>query len=706
MNIKQASQLPSIHRLILLCLMLCYCGEFFAQPDHPQSKLDSIQSEINEAKGSLKVNAYINAWEYANNLDKKQALQWAREGMRFASDMNNHKGAATLSWQAGLTYQNLGKYDSARYFIDRSLQIAESHHLTESMLVAQYRLGSLFYRIGKTDSARILFNNTLIASKATSFPDAEILANGGLGKIAQREGEYDQALIYFMREAELGRDLNMPNSIAHALLNMGIIYGKIHDYQRAKQVNKQAMEIAVKYGYTDRVFQLNNNLAVIYRLMGIYDSSLLYQQQCLDIAYERSSQVDITRAFMNFGTTYAYQKKYETAKMYYDTAYEWVLGFDNLPLRMSILQNLSAVSKDMGQYHHAIQYARQALSLARKTNQKQNFLDLYETFYSSWKALNNIDSSLFYHELMYKYHDSLYNERKQKNIDEIKIKYESKKMESEYLVLENKNLENTIELSNKKLQLNIVLGTGFTLLVVIILLWVIFRIKYLKDVIIRQQKFDQLTKEQEILAAQSLIEGQEEERKRISQELHDGLGVLLTTASMQISELSDSASTKKQGKMIAKAVDLLREAGNELRKISHNMMPGVLSNFGLFDALEDLMEEIGETGSIDVQFTLQGSKSRLDAQHEIMIYRITQELVNNTIRYAQASNISIHLQRFSDSLSIDYSDNGKGFDIRQQKETKSLGLSGIRSRVDLLHGKVEFLSSEGNGFNCHIEIPL
>ncbi len=692
--------------VFLLAFMLAVGLKLKAAAVDHQQFLDSIEVSIEALSGKDRIAKYLESWELVQSKDKRRALQWNGRSMELADQIGDYESLAKLSWQAGLTYQTIGVYDSARYFIVQSIRIAASRDLPETEIMARYRLGSLLYRIGQSDSAKTVFLDVMDDSKRLNYAMGKMLAHGGLGKMAKREGEFDKALNHFISEEYLADSMNLPNSATHAMLNIGIIYGKMRDYPMAKSVNLKAMNIAEYYGYKDRQFQLNNNLAVLYRLMGLYDSSFYFQRRGLQMAKERKSVIDMTRAYMNFGTTHAYMKDFIQAKMYFDTAYNTLGSSDNIPLKMSVLQNLSAVSKDLGEFQRAIHYAHESLELAKQTKQIHNFRNLYETLYTSWKKLGNADSALVYHELFFMYHDSLFNERKQKNIDEIKIKYESQKLASEYLILENENLEHTIALAEKKLQLNIVMGAGFTIVVIVILLLILFRTRYQKNIIIRQQEIERLIRERKYLSAQALIEGQEAERKRISQELHDGLGVLLSTASLHLSYIPDTGSDQEKEEMYAKADEMLRRAGVESRRIAQNMMPGVLSNFGVFEAIEDLLEDVGDTADIKIQYTHQGSRGRIGERIEIVIYRIVQELVNNTLKYADAKSITLHIHRQSENLLISYSDDGIGFDLSKVENGKSLGLSGIRSRVDLLNGSLEIQSSPGLGFSCHFEIPI
>jgi len=200
------------------------------------------------------------------------------------------------------------------------------------------------------------------------------------------------------------------------------------------------------------------------------------------------------------------------------------------------------------------------------------------------------------------------------------------------------------------------------------------------------------------------VDGQENERKRIATEIHDSLGVLLSTSKMHITAIKDSSPENKA--LIDKATRFLDEAGGEMRKISHNMMPGLLSKLGLCEALEDLFDTLNDSEEIDARMEVIVAQKRLPENKDIMIYRVVQEMVNNTLKHAKAGKISLTIIVHPDQLNISYSDDGKGFDINEILGKKTMGVLSIRSRVKFLDGIIKIDSSPGNGTVYRISVPL
>ena len=224
-----------------------------------------------------------------------------------------------------------------------------------------------------------------------------------------------------------------------------------------------------------------------------------------------------------------------------------------------------------------------------------------------------------------------------------------------------------------------------------------------KDRIIAEQRIRQLEEEKKLLAAKYLVEGQDEERKRIAKELHDGLGVLLSTAKMQFTTIKDKSPENKS--VIEKATKLLDQATGDVRKISHNMMPGLLTRFGLYEAAEELIDQLIEKEGLSATCEILGDTKRLPENTEIMLYRIIQEMVNNALKHAEATMISLKVEILPDLLKIQFSDDGKGFNVEEKVDSKSIGLASIQSRVNFLSGQVVINSKLDVGTTYSIQVP-
>jgi len=212
-------------------------------------------------------------------------------------------------------------------------------------------------------------------------------------------------------------------------------------------------------------------------------------------------------------------------------------------------------------------------------------------------------------------------------------------------------------------------------------------------------------KRSEFLSLNSLLEGQEMERKRLAREIHDGIGPLLSALKLNLANIEGDIEKENNDlkKKFLKSNMLIDEVADDLRSISHNLLPKVLSDFGLIEALESLSEKIQTSNSVDMTFMHTGMEKRLDGVIELGIYRIGQELISNTLKHANARKITMQLIRRKDFLHLIFEDDGKGFD--PETINKGIGIMNIQNRVKALGGEVNFDSHPGKGMTATIDIP-
>ncbi|GAB3944692.1 hypothetical protein GCM10028805_12570 [Spirosoma harenae] len=210
----------------------------------------------------------------------------------------------------------------------------------------------------------------------------------------------------------------------------------------------------------------------------------------------------------------------------------------------------------------------------------------------------------------------------------------------------------------------------------------------------------------------ALLEGQEEERRRFARELHDGIGQMLTGLKLHAEKLkSTSFADEKQKKRFTELCELIAEIIQTTRQVSYNLMPSTLSDFGLGATLNLLAEQATRASGINVVFSGPRDAPRLNPAMEIGLYRIAQEALHNSIKYANAQTIRIFLQQDIDKLVLSVSDDGKGFSLKadRQKETIALGVNGLenmRTRAQLLNGSLTIQSKLKKGTTIQVDVNL
>jgi len=225
---------------------------------------------------------------------------------------------------------------------------------------------------------------------------------------------------------------------------------------------------------------------------------------------------------------------------------------------------------------------------------------------------------------------------------------------------------------------------------------------------IQTQKNLTLLKEQELTTINAMVEGQEKERKRVAEDLHDNLGSVLATLKLHFENLKINQETKKinQEKLFNKTETLIDEAYLKVRSIAHAKNAGVIANQGLLVAIQMMAEKISSADKIQIEVIDYGLEKRLENTLEITVFRIIQELITNIIKHANASEATINISVYDSNLNIIIEDNGKGFDVKTLNLKDGMGISSIKTRVEHLGGTFKIDSTIGKGSSILIDIPI
>lgn len=206
----------------------------------------------------------------------------------------------------------------------------------------------------------------------------------------------------------------------------------------------------------------------------------------------------------------------------------------------------------------------------------------------------------------------------------------------------------------------------------------------------------------ELTKLKSIIEGEENERKRIAEDLHDGIIGDLSAIKLQVAVL-DGTGTRIKEKQLPKIIEMIDQACTQVRRISHDLMPASIEDFGLIESLNQYCKKLNFAHKTQIEFQTFGVYTPLSKNHESTLYRIIQELLNNIIKHAEAKQALVQMNFHEDEISISVEDDGKGFQTDSVHE--GIGLKNVRSRVKLLQGELDVKSSAMGTF-VHILVDL
>lgn len=659
------------------------------------------------------INRYLilaNEQSQQSNFDS--SFYYYDKAQQLASESNNQIQIAYINKLIGTEFIYMGQLDTALTHLNNSIKLADKLKIDTLIANNYINIGYIMFLQGKTDSAEVLFDRSL--KIYSSIPDSVGIAKAYnlLTILYKSTGDFEKAIEAALISSYLYKKFNKTQEYIRSLINLGNIYEKLGEYDTAFSCYETLHRLSLKHNKPNQALTALINMAVIDYNLGVEASSrddlemanIKYQrakegyQKAIDISREKNDIQTLALCYTNMSKLYVKIEEFDEAIIASKDAIKLSKEIGDINILIYAYKNLGICYNQIGDYHNAESALNQSLTLAQNARQKEEQEEILIGLSNVYENLGNYKYALEYQRKASVMRDSVMNEAKQSEIEKHKTNFE---------ILHLKDQNEIKELDKKRMhaERNTTLGIGIFVVVTLLGLLIFLRMRVRKNRVITAQKIQKLEDEKKLMAARSVLVGQEKERERIAQELHDGIGVLLSTASIHFSSAEAKADAKTSD-MLKKANKLLKDAGKEVRQISHNMMPGVLSKFGLKEAIEDIFEDIEEAGDIDINLQLTCGGVRLAENMEIMLFRVIQEMLNNTLKHAKASKISLLISKDDNELFVDYTDNGIGFDESKLPQEKSLGLSGIRSRIDYLGGTIELSSAPDKGTKYAIMIPV
>jgi two-component system NarL family sensor kinase len=358
--------------------------------------------------------------------------------------------------------------------------------------------------------------------------------------------------------------------------------------------------------------------------------------------------------------------------------------------------------------------ARKHLARAEKIANDNQFRDLRQYVYEALSELSEKTSdyknALTFKNKFISIRDSVYSEGNIKRIEFLDARYQAEKKEKDIRTLQKDKQIQVLSIRQKSTLNYILTGSVAALMIVAFLVYRNLRHRHQlakNQDELRQQQIRGLEKDKQLVAVDSMLKGQEEERSRIAKDLHDGLGGLLSGVKFSLINMKDNLIiTPDNMAVFERSLDMLDTSIKELRRVAHNMMPEILTKFGLDEAVKEYCNTVNGTKLLAVKYQSIGMETRLDIATEIIVYRIVQELLNNILKHAGASESFIQLVREDNRLNIVVEDNGKGFDTALLDTNTGAGWPNIRSRVEYLKGQLDIHSGQGKGTLVNIEFNL
>jgi signal transduction histidine kinase len=624
------------------------------------AQVDSLRQAVSKMKpDTTKVYQMLQLGLWLENESPAESKEVYQQAVSLSRQLKASRLEALSLTSQGIAFYLLGKWDSAIYVYRESYAIAEKNQDANRMGVNLVNIGNVYQRTSNFPEALRYYQQ---AEKYLSLQRQPVLI-ANMIDIFDRIGNIKASRAYGYKAMRLAAQLKDTLSWIDAHINL---FSTAQDslLSKGKFLLFRALPVALRAGATDKVISVYHNLAEYYYFRDQYDSALHFSL--------------LSRAAMTKPFATSTNLAYSTGQL------------SNIYLRTG---KLAEARKEA---LLAIGYAHQAdlLYLEKEVN---------KTLAQAEEKLGNFPASIAAYKKYILLNDSTDKMRNAELTDQMEARYQNEKKQKEINELELLRVKNENQIRFRNYVIIIV-----SLVVILVVLVAFSGYRHFQQEKRWQQlQIAELEKDKQLMLADAIVKSQEEERKRMAKDLHDGLGSMLSGIKMSLSTMKGNAvMTQENVQVFERALNMLDNSIRELRRVAHNLMPETLIKFGLTAALKDFADFINQSNALKAIFQQVGQERRLESTIELSVYRLANELINNALRHAAATELIIQLHYETASITLTIQDNGRGFNMDEVNQTAGAGWSNIRSRVEYLKGSVDLATKHGEGTSVTIHIPL
>ncbi|AQX06022.1 hypothetical protein ATB99_15835 [Elizabethkingia meningoseptica] len=709
-----------------------------------------MEKEYNNASGNTAEQLNL-APKYATALFfhnlKSRSYQILEKSIPVAAKQADGKYATILYAVQAMNY----RLDNKEAESLKSLEMARLYSLrtgsNEAKGYLQYAKGWILVRNNKTTEAVAAYLKAI--EYYENSPTTSTLygrfgnAAKELSAIYANLNEYQLEEKYSKQFLLLASKQNDPNLIFDAYMRMGYVYEQKYAQNpsdtnfrnRAEQYYLQAITTFNKN--KDAMLNRSNLSYAAINLANLYtgfnrDKAMQYAQLANKVSLETGNAIHIASSFGILAELAIEDKNYDLARSYFLKA---SMEIGKSPVRdhnieLSILESLSRISEEQGNYKEALVYYKSYVnkyksvydqeklditkrleSQFEKERQEQKYIKLQLESDKKAQEIKLINILRAQREQVYN-NLKLVEENQRERLKFSELESEKKEQQLRLAKLETKQKNNDINSYKKLLAFKEKINTYYTVFIIVFIILIFLLLYAYKQRANSMKQRDELhalalEKEKQnskISTLTALLEGQEQERGRLARDLHDGLGGLLSGTKLQLSYLDPHQSENIEAG-ISKSINQIDGAVEELRRVAHNLMPDLLMKYGLEVAIQEFASRMSNS-ALNIHTEFISYSNSISEEKQLLLYRIIQELVNNVIKHAKASEIIIQISEAENVLNLTVEDDGKGFDRKSLDIRKTAGFHNIESRVQFLKGTMNITSELNIGTSIELQIPI
>ena len=671
-----------------------------------QAVIDSLHGAYQQASNdsARAATAYWLGWQY-RKLKTDSSRYFAQEALSL-SIAHDWPLLETYSHNLlGIYYRNNEPFDSAFWHQRRALTIRRQ--LGDSLLIAEafLNISTLHKRTAAYDSAVFYIHRCLATTDSTVYPKRLARYRNSLGDVYFTQGDFEAAMKHYLSSLEIRERIGDSIELASSYLNMGAFFLQTGNNEQAFLYLAKSQGISARHGQTITEAKATLNLATIYLYQDDYASAEQNYLRAATLYDEANSLHDLILVYGLLGTSSAGQKNWPRAISYFLRSNELALSFQDSGALAINNKEMALAYEAMGKLDSAIVLVENTSGFQATQSSPALLAECYLLLSRLHAAQSNFDEAYRYSDAHAMLLDSVQDGHLRAT--ELQSAYELEKSRAREFASEAaRQQEEILRLETEnRLQRNTLLGIGFGIGLITLLFFAMRRARRARAQVqeARTQLQDTL-RQKEVEAQDAMIEGRDQERLRVARDLHDELGALLSTIKIHFGRIQKDISQLQARTNVhfEESRSLLDQASSKVRQISEDLRSGVLHEFGLIAAVQDLCHEIEKTGQLNISlhFTV---KDPIPDRLEQPIFRIVTESLQNILKHSQAKTATLQLLQRGEFLHLSIEDDGVGFDPEAIPTGEGMGLNNMRVRAEKWFGNFKIDSRPGRGTTLIIE---
>ena len=574
------------------------------------------------------------------------------------------------------------------------LEISEKINFTKGKADALNFLGIVKDIESDYPQALNYYKEALVLAKKTNAKQTIASIGNNIGLIEWKTGDLKKALISFFDALKQAEALNNTKLQGNISSNIGLVFQDLKKYNDALSWQQKALALRLKKEDNYGLASTYTNLSSVYSYLNKSDKAIDYQKKAIILQQKINDEYGLGISYLNLGAEYKILKNYSEALKYYLLSKSIrEKNDDQLGLSFTYM-SIATLYKNLHKYKEAIASGEKSLAIAYKIKSDERISENSYGLSNIYREAGNPEKAL---ELIHQYtdyHEKVFNQEMSKKVSELNVKYKTEEKENQLnksrLLLAKK--EN--EARNRNFWLFGAIGLAAITLVA--------------SIYVHRQQLEKHKLVTKILTIDNENK-LNEQRLDISRDLHDSLGSQLTFINTVLDSLK-SPSVEISEKLNSKINTLSDFSENSINELKNTIWALNAKELYLNDLKLKILNFVKNATEAkeDIQFNFDfnvANNFELNSKQAINLFRVFQEIVNNTFKYAQAKNISASIKQHDNNLIMQIADDGIGFNLAEQ-ENKSYGINNIKSRITELNGKLAIETAPNKGTRYEIEISL